>query len=114
MKKFLAPTVFEIQRQHQLTTEFDIQYRLITAHDAPAALIKAVSHARKQEGLITSLEGVDMYWKFVGIVDLYAIDEVEDGGEVFSQSHQTAEPMPYVQFVKQRTMAMQAKNLIFV
>lgn len=114
MKKYIAQTIFEVQREDTLLCEFDIQYRLVSANDAAGALLKAVSSARQQEGPITPLEGPEMYWKFVGITDLYPIDEVEEGGEVFTQSHVTPEPKEYRQFVKQRTLAVQAKNLIFV
>ncbi len=114
MKKYIAQTVFEISAIGTVQTEFDIQYRLVLANDAYSALLKALSHAKKQEGSVTPMEGPDLFWKFIGITDLFPVDEVEDGGELFTQTHQTCEPAHYVQFVKQRTMAMQAKNLTFV
>lgn len=112
MKKFIAQTVFEIYRDPSKAIEFDVQYRLVTAVDFYSALLKAISHAQSQEGVVTPMNGPDLYWRFIGITNLYNLDSVRDGEEIFTQTHQTQEPNLYIRFVKQRTMAIQAQNLM--
>jgi len=112
MKKFIAQTIFEIDKAGTSVTEFDIQYRMVTAVDSDTALTKAIHHAKAQEGPVTPMEGPDLFWRFVGITNLFDLEGVEDGGEIFTQTYQTRDPNLYIRFVKQRSMAIQTQQSI--
>lgn len=112
MEKYLVKLVFQVQVEDQ-THEFDEQMRVIAARNAAEAFYKARSLGKREEAVFKSREEKNISWLFIDVVDIYGLEGAGDGEQLYSRSYQLPDEQSYIHYVKQKSMEIQVKNLIF-
>ena len=85
MEWYVAKLVYQIlnsKKSH--TPQIDEQYRLISADDASWAWEKANILGKLGECKLDDSKETSVQWKFINVVDLFEINELSDGAELFS------------------------------
>jgi hypothetical protein len=89
MNWFIAKVIFEIQRgEAGARACFDEQYRLIRAAHYEEAFDKAAAIGRQESEV---LRGSSVRWSFVNVSELYQVDDLKDGMELFSSTYEAAD-----------------------
>jgi hypothetical protein len=113
MKTFIARLMFSIRTDDNKKAEFDEQVRVISSGSLEAALYKARAIGRKEEETFIDSENRMVTWKFIDVRDLYPLEEVGDGEQLFSNSLEVGDPDTYINFIRNKSMEIQAKSLTF-
>lgn len=85
MNWFIAKLIYEIITEgtdHK--PQFDEQYRLIRAHSHDAALNRASDLGKREEDIFLNQKHSLVRWSFVNVTELFMVDELRDGLELFS------------------------------
>jgi hypothetical protein len=113
MRKYLAKLIFNVSINHGADdSEFDNQMRIIQAFNAEDAFLKAREKGRNEEGTVSSSCGT-IKWKFIDVSELYDLEELGDGSQLFSDTHKAADSRSYISYIRQRSMELQVKNCSF-
>lgn len=110
MNRYLVKLIYQIicgEGRH--TAQFDEQLRLVTAEDEAEALQKSRSMAVQEEDTFYNDRQQLVQWKFVNVAELYPLDELSDGAEVFSQLKETDDPQAYSSFVHHKAGLLRKK-----
>lgn len=86
MNFYMAKIVYRIicgDGKH--TPQFDEQLRLIEAEDSLHALHKAQSLGQKEQDNFLNQEKALVQWKFINVSELYKVDRLNDGAELYSR-----------------------------
>jgi hypothetical protein len=108
MKWYLAKLVYRIicgSGQH--TPQFDEQLRLVEATTKGEAFQKALTIGRDEEVRFRNEKGELVQWKFVNVSDLYRLNEVVDGTEVYSRIEEKENAEQYEEVVHARAAYLQ-------
>src|SRR4051812_36848871 len=100
MNWFLAKIIYRItcgDGQHQ--PQFDEQLRLVWAEDEPDALERAVALGLLGEERFRNKHEQLVSWTFVNIPELYPLQALMDGAEIYSQIRETDDAASYINFV---------------
>ncbi len=113
MKLYIAKVVFRIicgKGSH--TPQFDEQLRMIHAVDEVHAYEKALQIAEREQEEFLNQYGQMVHWKFIGIPELYNLDELKDGVEICSRVHETNASDNYIDLIhhKARSIRMRVVN----
>ena len=84
-------------------TQFDEQLRLIRADEDEWAKEKAHTLGRLGESNFFTQGSKALAWKFVGVSDVVAVDKIEDGVELYSETKQLKNINQYLDDVKRRS-----------
>ena len=115
MNWYLAKLVFNINIGNgNNNNQFDEQTRMIQAPNIEAAFYKARNLGKKHEESFMNSENTPVEWKFIDVVDLYALNSVEDGEEIYSTTHERDNASSFIRFVHDKSMKIQAKTLSFI
>lgn len=109
MNRYLVKLVYQIicgDGQH--TAQFDEQLRLVKALGEHAALQKACAIGRQEEEVFINKKQQMVQWKFINAAELYALDELGDGAEVFSQIKEPGDAQDYCRFVHHKGAKLHA------
>lgn len=107
MKWYLVKLVFNISHDTNTPSiEFDEQFRLVHAHNEEEAFVKARFIGVKNENSFENQDGDSVNWNFVDVAFIKEIEDLTDGLELFSNSHEAEDPHAYVKFVQ-----YQAENI---
>lgn len=110
MNWYIAKVVFNIisgQGDHK--PQFDEQYRLVRAETLSEAFQKAKQIGVNEEELLWNDKKELVRWDFVGISELYPVNELRDGMELFSCIHEEADGQSYLEIVKLKSAYVQSK-----
>jgi hypothetical protein len=114
MNWYLAKLIFSIDTENpNKKAQFDEQLRLIKAVDTNDAYFKAKNLGSKLQTKIFNQNDEAILWNFVDVCELIEVNEIKDGVEVYSNTHETYERENFIHSVKQKGMAIQSKNLLF-
>jgi hypothetical protein len=114
MKTFLAKLIFNININNGIEySEFDEQVRLIESVSIEDALYKARMIGKKEEETFVNISNDLVKWHFVDVCELYALDEVRDGQQLYSNSIKMNDANSYIQYVRNKSMEIQTKSLTF-
>ncbi len=114
MNWYLAKLVFNISIDNgNHNTQFDEQTRLIEASNSEAAFFKARTIGKKEEESFVNSENALVEWKFIDVAEVYALENIKDGGEVYSVTHEKQNASSFIDYVKNKSMLIQAKTLTF-
>src|SRR5215204_3620266 len=108
MKWYLAKLVYRIicgSGQH--TPQFDEQLRLIEASTKSEAFQKARAIGRDEEIQFRNEKGEGVHWKFIDVSDLYRLNEVADGAEVYSRIEEKENAEQFEQVVHAKAAYLQ-------
>ncbi|MCR6721963.1 MAG: DUF4288 domain-containing protein [Chitinophagaceae bacterium] len=109
MNWYLAKLVFRIvcgDGQH--TAQFDEQLRLVAGTDKENAFRKAYDIARQEEDSFYNRKEQLVRWEFINISELYHLQELIDGAELYSRIEERENADAYIHAIHQK-----AKNLFF-
>lgn len=100
MNWYLAKIVFQIicgDGDHQ--AQFDEQLRLIQAPNKRTAFTKAAEIGQTEEDLFLNIHQQPVHWKFVNVSELYRMEELLDGAEIYSKIKEPEEGEHYASLV---------------
>lgn len=100
MNWYLSKMVFRIicgEGQHK--AQFDEQLRLIQAGSKEEAFHKAQSLGMKSEELFFNHRKQLVQWQFISVSEIYLLQELMDGAELYSRVEETEDAESYLKFV---------------
>jgi hypothetical protein len=100
MNWYLAKIVFRIvcgEGKH--TAQFDEQLRLISAADIKEAFAKGQLMGMREEETFFNREQQLVQWKFVNVSELYQLDELIDGAELYSRIEEKENAAAYIDII---------------
>jgi Domain of unknown function (DUF4288) len=92
------------------TAQFDEQLRLIHAADEEEAFDKAMYIGKKEEDCFTNVNEQPVQWKFINVAELYKLQELIDGAELYSQIKETGDAGSYINFIEQKACNIRQKT----
>ena len=114
MNRYLTKLIFAVQIENSNTiSEFDEQIRMIESWTAMEAFNKARNVGKREESVFKNTLNENVSWKFIDVSDVYAIEEVADGALLYSTTHKTRDPESYINYIRQKSIEIQLKSLIF-
>ena len=114
MEKYLAKLIFNINIDNgRDASQFDEQIRIIESRSLEDAFYKARVIGKKEEETFMDSNKQLVSWEFIDVADVYPLEEVKDGGQVFSNTHKINDTGSFIKFIRQKSMEIQAKNLTF-
>ncbi|MEO5643168.1 MAG: DUF4288 domain-containing protein [Bacteroidia bacterium] len=102
---YLAKIVFRIIIGNSSDSQFDIQYRLISAINIERAMEKAEAIGYKMEGIFLNVQQENVSWKFIDISGIHQLDLSVDGSELYAETYETKDPDNYIDTVCMRAKA---------
>jgi hypothetical protein len=109
MSWYVAKIVFRIRPASPCTlAQFDEQLHLISADSLDEAFFKSrlLGIQEEDDGLGETRKNVQ--WEFVNISELFPLNELVDGTEVYSRIHETAEAAAYINLVHRKAADLAA------
>lgn len=103
MNWYLAKLVFRIvcgDGHH--TPQFDEQLRLIAAASKELAFIKAQQTGKKEEEIFFNNKQQLVQWNFINVSELYILNELTDGAELYSRIEEKDNGDDYIHVVHQK------------
>ena len=115
MNWYLAKMVFNIDIENgKNSSQFDEQLRMIKAETSDEAFFKARALGKREEEIFINKNKKVVNWKFIDVAEILPIQEVSDGLEIYSSTHETQEANDYISFVKHKAMVLQTENQVFI
>lgn len=111
MKWYLAKIVYRIlcgDGAH--TAQFDEQLRLINAADEGEAFDKATRIGRSEAETFYNNKLELVQWQFVNVSELYRLQQLIDGTEMYSRITEVDNAEAYIDFVHHKAGAIQQKS----
>lgn len=100
MNWYLSKMVFQIicgEGDHK--AQFDEQLRLICAGSKEEAFHKAQVFGMRSEELFFNNKEQLVQWRFISVSEIYRLNELIDGAELYSQVQETEDAESYLKFV---------------
>lgn len=108
MKWFIAKLVFQIiQEEGKVPSQFDEQLRLIMAEDISKAFTKSQIFGRNEEVEFSRGSKDRVKWTFVAVAELFPIQDLKDGMELYSFSPENPEAGHYLNYIKLKAEKLQ-------
>lgn len=111
MKWYLAKIVFRIicgDGNH--AAQFDEQLRLVAAGNESEAFEKASSIGNNEEESFYNLKQELVHWQFINVSELHCLNELTDGGEIYSRIKEVDDAEVYATLVHRRAESIQRKQ----
>lgn len=110
MNWYIAKVAFNIvSGSGDHTPQFDEQYRLVKAESMEVAYHKAEQIGLGEEEIMLNQKHEVVKWDFVGVSELYPINELRDGMELFSSIHEIDDRASYIETIKMKAAYVQSK-----
>ncbi|MFT3979168.1 MAG: DUF4288 domain-containing protein [Ferruginibacter sp.] len=109
MNWYLAKIVFRIvcgAGDH--TAQFDEQLRLINAASKQEAFDKAVEVGRSEEDMFMNIHQQPVSWTFIDVSELYRMEELLDGAEIFSKIKEVEDGEHYTDIIHNKAKLIAA------
>ena len=114
MNTYLAKLIFNIDiEDSKQTSQFDEQIRLVEAQSLEEAFFKARSIGKQEEGTFMNTKNKKVNWKFIDVIELYALKDTKDGEQLYASTHETDDSDAFIQFTRQKSMLIQTNFLTF-
>lgn len=107
MNWYIAHLVFNIQVGADNKAQFDEQVRLIQAHDAHEAFIKARLLGGREEYEFENNELQTVCWKFIDVVTINHIERFTDGMELCSRIEEIENPEQHISYLHGRAQQIE-------
>lgn len=92
------------------TPQFDEQLRLINGMNEDEAFDKSITLGKQEEDNFYNHNKLLVSWKFVNISELYPLNELIDGAEIYSHIREVNDPEGYITFVHMKAAAIVEKQ----
>lgn len=113
MKWFIAKIVFHININHgEHESQFDESVRLVEATSLNDAFHKARSIGKKEETTFFNKQLQEVQWKFIDVCDVYPLDNLRHGSEVFAFTHVDENHKDYIQHIRHKAIVIQNDAII--
>ncbi|MBS1636516.1 MAG: DUF4288 domain-containing protein [Bacteroidetes bacterium] len=114
MHRYLAKLMFNINIDNGThNTQFDEQTRLLEARNIEDAFHKARAIGKQEEETFVNHDNKLVDWKFIDVTDLYALEQLKDGEQIYSTTYEREDANSFIRFIRQKSMVIQAKSLTF-
>lgn len=114
MKRYLAKLMFNINIDNgNHATQFDEQIRVIESQNLENAFQKARVIGKQEEETFLNKEKESVNWKFIDVVDLYPLENIKDGEQVYSVTHEKEDTNAFINYIRGKSMLIQTKTLTF-
>ena len=114
MKHFLVKLMFNIDIDNgSHASQFDEQIRIVESYTLEDAFHKARTIGKREEETFVNSENKMVNWKFIDVVDVYELEAIKDGEQIYSNTHENSDRYSFINYIKQKAMVIQAKNLTF-
>jgi hypothetical protein len=114
MQRYLVKLMFNINIDNgNHASQFDEQIRIVAAYSLESAFQKARSIGKKEEEIFINKDSKMVNWQFIDVVDVYELESLKDGEQVYSTTHENTERTSFINYIRQKAMVIQAKNLTF-
>ncbi len=114
MQRYLVKLMFNINIDNgSHASQFDEQIRIVEAYSLEAAFQKARTIGKKEEEIFINNESKMVNWQFIDVLDVYELESIKDGEQVYSTTHENTERHSFINYVRQKAMLIQAKSLTF-
>lgn len=114
MNSYLVKLVYQIvcgDGRH--TPQFDEQLRFVAAPGEEEALQKARCIGVQEEDVFFNNRQQLVQWKFINASEIYSLDELRDGAEVFSQIREADDAHLYCKLVDHKAAQLCKKPASF-
>lgn len=111
MNWYLSKMVFRIicgDGNH--SAQFDEQLRLIKAASKEEAFHKAQALGAREEEIFFNQEQQLVQWKFISISELYPLNELIDGAEIYSRIDEKDNAETYLQMIHKKAELIRFGN----
>jgi len=110
MNWYIAKVVFNIvSGEGDHNGQFDEQYRLIKAETMEEAFQKAQRIGINEQEMLWNDKQEIVRWDFVDVSELYPVNELQDGMELFSAIHEEKDSDNYIETLKLKSAYVQSK-----
>lgn len=114
MNRYLAKLMFNINIDNgNHASQFDEQIRVIDSLDLESAFQKARLIGKQEEETFFNNEKKSVSWKFIDVTELYALENLRDGEQVYSLTHEKEDTHTFINYIRHKSMLIQTKNLTF-
>lgn len=113
MKWFLVKLIFSIDAGKNGNAQFDEQFRLVNAVSETDAYFKGKEIGRTQQSEFLNEHSETISWRFVGVNEVVALNEIKDGVELYSNTIEVPEKENFINSVLQKGIAIQSKTMLF-
>lgn len=114
MQNYLVKLLFNIHIDDENDrSQFDEQIRMVKSFSPEEAFFKARAMGRDEESTFLNAANQLVTWHFVDVLELYALNNYEDGQQLFSLSRKEEDHTTFITFIKQKAMELQTKSLSF-
>ncbi len=114
MNRYLVKLMFNINIDNGSNdSQFDEQIRIVESYTLEDAFHKARTIGRKEEETFVNSENKMVSWQFIDVVDVYELESIKDGEQVYSNTHENTDRGSFINYIRQKAMVIQAKNLTF-
>ncbi|MEJ0029339.1 MAG: DUF4288 domain-containing protein [Bacteroidota bacterium] len=110
MNWYVAKIIFRICNEGSQKLQFDEHIRIIKADNFDEAFLKARILGISEEDSFLNQKNKQVRWEFINVAELYAINDLKDGSEIYSSITETEEASNYIHNVHQRAIFMQTKE----
>jgi len=113
MKWFIAKLVYRIvvgDGNHK--AQFEEQLRLIAAHHQHEACQKARQIGKAEEQQFENIYHQPVCWQFLDVSELYPVEEIEDGMELYSHIEEPDFPDNYLKLLKHKSTSIDLNMII--
>jgi hypothetical protein len=103
MNWYLAKMVYQIicgDGKHP--AQFDEQLRLVNASDYSDAFCKSREIGVNEEDNFLNYVNKPVRWKFIDVSEIYFLDKLVDGAEVYSRIHEEDNAEKYIRSIEAR------------
>lgn len=108
MNWYVAKLIFRItcgNGNHQ--PQFDEQLRLIRAKSEQEALAKARKIIREEQHILDSAEQKAFRWDFINLTELYKLDELKDGSQIYYNIPEVNDAGKYIEMSNQKALLIE-------
>lgn len=109
MKYFLAKIVHQIVNGPDANAQFDEQLRLVRASDAVNAIEKAKRIGLAEEEIFFNETRKPVQWKFIGVSELYEVNEEKEGTEVWSRITEQDHAEAFIETIRRKSEALRLR-----
>ena len=114
MNHYLVKLMFNINIDNgSHASQFDEQIRIVESYSTEDAFHKARAIGKKEEESFVNSENKLVNWQFIDVVDVYELESIKDGEQVYSNTHENTDRYSFINYIRQKAMVFQAKNLSF-
>ncbi|MEO6902854.1 MAG: DUF4288 domain-containing protein [Bacteroidia bacterium] len=113
MNLYIAKLIFNINIEstnlQQEVHQFDEQTRIIKALTLDNAFTKARLIGKKEENTFIDQSNKQVTWKFIDVIELYSIQNMQDGEQLYGQTHEMENVDTFIEYAKHKSMIIQTR-----